>query len=259
MDNAAAGQLSEAVSVLIKDAGYPAIKARTMELLFNCAIHTLEHAERELALKWPDFCKKKGSIRHSPLKSKKGKVFRPDENAITNEVGEHVSMYIKRLPAGHVWREVDFRFERPLYSVDLAGSNQKRLDMRFEWRFPGGPELVLEAKPLFDAADINGRYLADEGVGRFTREIEPYTREHIGAMLGYVDATESTKWSSEIKQALDVHESCQVIRFVNGAPWKSTLPSTKHARKGNSKPIWLLHMLLQHPKPLPKLSSSTKK
>jgi hypothetical protein len=131
--------------------------------------------------------------------------------------------------------------------------------MRFEWRVPGGPELVLEAKPLFDVADIKGRYLADEGVGRFTREIEPYTKEHIGAMLGYVDATESTKWPSEIKQALGIHESCEVIRFVNGTPWKPTLTSTRHARKGNAKPIWLLHMLLQHPKPLPKEKSSTTK
>tara|TARA_R110000850_G_scaffold277143_1_gene423526 strand:- start:16214 stop:16753 length:540 start_codon:yes stop_codon:yes gene_type:complete len=173
---------------------------------------------------------------------------RPDENALTYEIGNYVHAYLKGLPVEHPFRRVHFDFERPMASKQLAGSHQKRLDLRFEAYHADGPEFVIEAKPLFEQADVNNRYLGDEGLGRFTREEEPLTRGQLGGLLGYVPQANAVSWRQAIRTATQAAEGCDLIVDVTLNTWDKAY-SSLHKRPASLPPVWMLHMLVKYPVP----------
>lgn len=232
---------------LVDCAGYSASRAYYMELVLQCAIETLQYAEAQLCSAWHSFCEKKGAMRN-PRKGAKNTVRRPDENALTYEIGDYVHAHLKRLPVEHPFRQVHFDFERPMASGRLAGSHRKRLDLRFEAYHADGPEFVVEAKPLFEQADVDNRYLGDEGLGRFTREEEPLTRDQLGGLLGYVPQTSATSWRQAIRTATQSADGCDLIVNVTLNTWDKTY-SSLHKRPASLPPVWVLHMLVKYPAP----------
>lgn len=242
--------LSCTVAELCSTAGYVPHKANLVAMLVNCAVETLGFAEQALESGWGEFCQKKKALRDSPVRSPKGRVLRPDENAMTYEVGEYVDHYFRALPPTHPYRSIKFQYEKPLPSKKLAGNSQKSMDMRYSVNFLGGPELVIEAKPLYDEADIAPRYLGDEGIERFTRADEPYTQEEIGAMLGYVESSQHEAWKHRIRDALENHTPCQMVVDVGLPSWNPLVTGTSHARAHRGDSIWLLHFLLKYPTPI---------
>lgn len=232
---------------LVDRAGYSASRADYMELVLQCAIETLQNAETLLCSAWQTFCEKKGATR-KPRKGAKNTVLRPDENALTYEIGEYVHTHLKGLPVEHPFRQVHFAFERPMASERLAGAHQKRLDLRFEAYHADGPEFVIEAKPLFEQADVDNRYLGEEGLGRFTREEEPLTRGQLGGLLGYVPQANATSWRQAIRTATQSAEGCDLIVDVTLNTWDKTY-SSLHKRPASLPPVWMLHMLVKYPAP----------
>ncbi len=232
---------------LVDRAGYSASRAYYMELVLQCAIETLQNAEAQLCSAWHTFCEKKGATRKA-RKGAKNTVRRPDENALTYEIGGYVHAHLKGLPVEHPFRQVHFDFERPMASERLAGSHQKRLDLRFEAYHADGPEFVIEAKPLFEQADVDNRYLGDEGLGRFIREEEPITRGQLGGLLGYVPQTNATSWRQAIRAAMQSAEGCDLIVDVTLNTWDKTY-SSLHKRPASLPPVWMLHMLVKYPAP----------
>lgn len=232
---------------LVDLAGYTASRADFMELVLQCAIETLQKAEAQLCSAWQAFCNKKGATR-KPRKGAKNTELRPDENALTYEIGEYVHAHLKGLPAEHPFRQVYFSFERPMVSERLAGAHQKRLDLRFEAYHPDGPEFVIEAKPLFEAADVGNRYLGDEGLGRFTREEEPLSRDQLGALLGYVPSSNAASWRQSIRTATQSADGCELIVDVTLNTWDKTY-SSRHKRPASLPSVWMLHMLVKYPTP----------
>ncbi|MGC4079304.1 MAG: hypothetical protein QM702_20140 [Rubrivivax sp.] len=232
---------------LVGRAGYSASRADFMELVLQCAIETLQSAEAQLCSDWQKFCDKKGATR-APRKGAKSKARRPDENALTYEIGDYVHAHLKKLPSEHRFRQVHFDFERPLASKRLAGSLQKRMDLRFEAYHADGPEFVIEAKPLFELADVDNRYLGEEGLGRFTREEEPLTRDQLGGLIGYVPFSNASDWRQTIREATRSAQGCELIVDVALETWGQTY-SSRHKRPASLPPVWMLHMLVRYPPP----------
>ncbi|UVA79988.1 hypothetical protein [Pandoraea commovens] len=230
---------------LISQAGYADARANFMHLVLQCAIDSLRHAELELSKQWPNFCAKDGALR-PPQKRSKDINLRPDENAITYELGDYIHTYLRGLVSDHRYRAVHFVFEQPKPSAKLAGSKRKRLDLRWQAYIDGGPEFVVEAKPLFTQRDIETRYLGDEGLGRFTRAEEAFTEDELGALLGYVQQDPNSDWSASIRTAVS-DGKCDLIVDVD-LGWEKTY-STKHGRDVAFPPMWILHLLIRYPVP----------
>jgi hypothetical protein len=218
-----------------------------MELVLRCAIEALQNAEIQLCSDWTKFCGKKGATR-APRRGAKNNARRPDENALTYEIGRYVRAHLRGLPGEHRFRQVDFAFEQPLASARLAGSLQKRVDLRFEARHADGPEFVIEAKPLFELADVGNRYLGEEGLGRFTREEEPLTRDQLGGLIGYVPLVNAADWRETIRKATESAQGCELIVDVALDTWDKTY-SSRHKRPASLPPVWMLHMLVKYPPP----------
>ena len=246
-----AGSGSHDLDGLIQLAGYDKAKLRYMKLIVQCALESIAHAESKMASGWAEFCKKDGALRKvgKPKKGGTSKPVRahPHENAVTYELADHVDDYLKALPAGHEFREVNFRCERPKRSRKLAGSKQKRVDLQYEARVSGGPEFVIEAKPLFSKSDIDKKYLGDPGLGRFLREEEPFTDASLAALMGYVIQTELTEWADRLKLAVTKDKRCETTVVVSPVTWREDLWSTRHTRASQVQPIWMLHLLVTYP------------
>jgi len=238
---------------LIDRAGYAASRAAYMKLVVQCAIETLQHAEAQLNKDWFAFCAKKGATRR-PRKGAKNKTVRPDENAITYELGDYVNGFLRNLPVEHPFRQVRFDFECPTKSKRLAGSRRKRLDLRFEAFHPGGPEFVIEAKRLLALADVTNRYLGDEGLGRFVREEEPLTRDQLGALLGYVPQSSASTWRKAIRDATVAVDGCDLMVNVTLGSWDKTY-SSRHGRPASLSPLWILHLFVKYPE-LPQVETA---
>lgn len=237
---------------LIRLAGYERAKLQYMKLIVRCALESLSYAEAKMADQWGLFCTKDGALRKIPkskkiAKSTKPALARPNENAVTYELAHHVDEFLKALPAGHEYREVNFRFERPKWSRKLAGSKQKRVDLQYEGRYPQGPEFVIEAKPLFSKSDIEKEYLGDSGLGRFLRDEEPFTDANLAALMGYVIQTEFADWADRLKVAIASDTRCEAAVAVSPVNWREDLWSTRHSRAARTQPIWMLHLLVTYP------------
>lgn len=243
---------------LLERAGYRNQRASYMGLVLRCAVETLKHAEEELSANWSTFCNKKGAIRQ-PRKAAKDGRSRVDENAVTYELADYIDHYLMSLPAEHSFRMVKFEFERPKSSAKLAGSHRKRLDMRFRAYVANGPEFVIEAKPLHDPRDVDERYLGEEGLGRFVREIEPLTKEPLGGLLGYVPLADMGKWRADIRDATTAKEGCEQVEDIDLSPWDTTY-SSRHVRSWTppTVPLWMLHLLVKHPQPLSSTLATTR-
>jgi hypothetical protein len=242
------------LEALVGAAGYSATRCRLMHLLLQCAIETLQYAQAQLEHEWPLFCAKQGAL----LSGAKGRSTgasgpHPSENAITNELGTYVDRYLQSLPANHPYRGVVvFRYERPLPSAKLAGSKQKRQDFHYSIQFPDSPQFVIEAKPLFEPRDLADRYLGEKGIGRFTRQVEPYTDGELAAMLGYVQKGHAHRWRTRIRDAVAAHEGCDLVLDVRLSPdeHQPATYSSRHARTHPRLAVWVLHLLLEYPPPL---------
>ncbi|MDS0862141.1 hypothetical protein NUV25_30985, partial [Burkholderia pseudomultivorans] len=181
-----------------------------------------------------------------PQKRSNDTKLRPDENAITYELGDYIHEYLRGLVSDHDYRSVHFVFEQPKVSRKLAGSKRKRLDLRWQAYIEGGPEFVVEAKPLFRESDIENRYLGDEGLGRFTRMEESFTQDELGALLGYVEQDTADDWRKCIRAAVS-NGKCDLLVDVD-LGWSKTY-STKHRRDASLPPMWILHLLIRYPLP----------
>ncbi len=236
---------------LVDAAGYSATKGRLMLLLLECALETLGHAQAELEREWATFCKKRGALRSGGKRARTDKCsLLPSENAITYELGAYVDRYLQALPVDHRYRGVvTFRYERPLPSGKLAGSNQKRQDFQYAIQFPDSPQFVIEAKPLFEPNDLARRYLGEEGLGRFTRDDEPYTDDELAALLGYVPKGRTADWGEQIRAAVEVHADCEWVVDVRfGAEGENHgAYSSRHTRSPPRLALWILHLLLEYP------------
>lgn len=232
------------INELVALAGYTQPKANLMKVVIDCAVETLTYAEKELEKNWAEFCGKKGAL----LKPHKKFPIRPNENAITYELADYVDDYLKRLPMGHLYRgAIKFYNEKPKRSKKLAGSNRKRLDFRFEADFAGGPELVIEAKPLFFEKEIKEKYYGASGLGRFIRAVEPYSVDDLGGLLAYVRIDQTKMWQDKILLKAESAEGFQSIRHLNIGKPLFVSYTTAHKREVGIMPIWMLHIILRYP------------
>lgn len=153
---------------------------------------------------WDSFKKKRGAL-GAPKKRCVKKVIRnPIEDAITSEIGSIADDLYSQLASDHFLRkhDVQFRFEFLIHSETRAGRYSKKVDFKVWSAVHGGPELAIEAKPLISEVDIDGRYLAEEGIGCFFTNDSPYTKGPLGAMLAYTICDNKTSKKKNILDGL---------------------------------------------------------
>lgn len=68
---------------------------------------------------------------------------------------------------------------------------------------PNAPQFALEAKPLRSITDIEGRYLAEEGIGCFFTTDSVYTTQPVAGMIAYTTNEGSVSHRLDIKSAIE--------------------------------------------------------
>lgn len=195
------------LDVLI-DHGLPRPRAELWAAFVGHAVALLQQAATRLRepAPWVAFVSKRGAL-GVPRRRRGGQAFQlPIEDAVTSELGHHVALLRQALPRGHFLRlhEVEFHTESLVESEERTGRHSRKAD--FSIRVMSGlgqPELVIEAKPIIAAADVAGRYLAEEGLGCFVDAPSPYTRAPVAGMLAYALSDKGERsWRGEIHAAL---------------------------------------------------------
>lgn len=129
----------------------------------------------------------------------------PIEDALTAELGQITRHLRAALPSGHFLRlnEVAFETEHLLESETRTGRHSRKVDF-FIYAQAGraAPELAIEAKPILGAADVRGRYLAEEGIGCFFSTDTPYTQQALAGMLAYTVNIAGQSHRTEIRAAV---------------------------------------------------------
>ncbi|ATN32503.1 hypothetical protein ACO34A_01595 [Rhizobium sp. ACO-34A] len=199
------------LSERLRASGMPAIKADTWSRFIQEAVALVYQAADELksTKTWSEFCQKRGALSTPKTRSKKvGVIQIPIEDAITTELGHIVRRLRRQLPASHMLRahEAAFEVEHQIEDSHRTGRNSKVTDFFFYSQVgDGAPEIAIEAKPLASKGDIDGRYLAAEGMGCFFTTDSPYSRAPVAGMLAYTIDVGAGSYKADINKALGIY------------------------------------------------------
>lgn len=193
---------------LLITAGFSEVKAELWSRFVEATIRILDGAGDRLRQPdaWFAYTAKRGAI-STPKRKGKTKIERvPIEDGITAELG-HIARRL-RLAVGLNdflrQQEVVFETEYLIESTNRTGRYSRKVDFFIYSQVgPDSPELALEAKPLRSIKDIEGRYLAEEGIGCFFTADSVYTTQPLAGMIAYTTNEGSTSHLNDIKSALE--------------------------------------------------------
>lgn len=131
--------------------------------------------------------------------------------------------------------------------LGLLGRARLRPDIIIESTVRGRPEFVFEAKRLRKSGFGTGKYVGEDGMGRFISGLYA-TRYDEAAMLGYVQSDSLVHWREKIQSAIkDDSKNLRLRlpqrheRIIDAFPleWAS-----EHDRDSIGRPISIYHILL---------------
>jgi len=213
--------------------------------VFNLAADDLRKSEN-----WEHFKQKRGALGRPRSRRRQGIAgLVPNEDAITSELAPFIRHIRRTLPKNHFLRlnEVEFHAEELVESDTRAGRHSRKTDFSvYAVSGEEGPEMAIEAKPLLKEADINGRYLSQDGIGCFFDVDSPYTRGPLGGMLAYTMNGNGRSWRAEIRSAMSKYKP--PVLYLDDAIVKGEsepLPFSRHRRSAlNLDPIAIIHLEL---------------
>lgn len=244
-----AAQVARNLREVLQNHGFTPVKA---ELWAEFVVHVteiLQSAANQLRRpeNWEAFKQKRGALGTPRIRARRKVVERlPIEDAITSELG-HIVRHLRRtVPRDHFLRlnEVEFHVEALVPSPSRAGRHSRKIDF-LVYAAVGidEPELAIEAKPIVAAADITGRYLADEGIGCFFTTDSPYTQAPLGAMLAYTLNHDGHSWKAAIRAAVNSYVP-RVLSVEDARVTSDTelITVSRHERESlGLAPIAILH------------------
>jgi hypothetical protein len=235
---------------LFQKYGFTPVKAELWSEFIEQVLGVLRGAADELRrpANWHAFKQKRGALGIVRVRKRRQVTERiPIEDAITSELAHYIRHMRRSLPAGHFLRlnEVEFHVEDMVQSDTRAGRHSRKVDF-FIYAASGldEPEFAIEAKPLVAEADINARYLAEEGIGCFLTTDSPYTRRALGGMLAYTISGIGRSWRTEVRAAVRAYTP-KVIELADvGITGQSEpLICSRHNRDAlRLEPIAILHL-----------------
>lgn len=95
-----------------------------------------------------------------------------------------------------------FHAEAPRKRRRGIGRKAKPTDFRFYRSGLGGIDLRIEAKVLLRDNDIVRGYLSNQGLGRFSDPVEPYSDDLVGGMVAYTVSSDRTAWEAKISSEI---------------------------------------------------------
>lgn len=111
----------------------------------------------------------------------------PTEPEITSGLGDRMKklQHDSLMESGRNTLQV--AYEVATMGDENHGIRKTKADFEIRRKFEAGysAAFVIEAKPLRAPADMNNRYLGDEGIGCFLTRNPPYSRHRIVGMMGY--------------------------------------------------------------------------
>lgn len=138
--------------------------------------------------------------------------------------------------------------ESPFAGEDRLGTARRRLDVFVESHsIQPRPRYIFEAKRLRKRSHGIGKYVGDEGVGRFVSN--KYGAEWpVAAMIGYVQSDVPVVWQAQLDAAFksDSEERFAIEKNLSKVCVITLLPdewSSEHRRKDNGA-ITIFHILL---------------
>lgn len=138
-------------------------------------------------------------------KTKEGVLFRvPHEDSITDALYDQLEK-IRHASAGNSplsALQINFVSQTPRKKQKGIGPKALTTDLRAYIYGLDKPDLAIEAKVLFEEADLQKEYCSNRGVQRFADQDSPYTREIVGAMVGYGLTHTAVAWEEKIANAL---------------------------------------------------------
>lgn len=238
---------------LLLEYGYSPVKAEIWARFVGEALYLIEVAADKLRETdtWDGFCKKRGALSKPNMHKRLSVTERaPIEDALTAELGHIVRKLRAELPSDHFLRhqEAVFETEHLVEGLNSTGRHSRKVDFFiYAQSGPAAPELAIEAKPLKSAADIERRYLGDDGIGCFFTGDPVYTQESVAVMLAYTMCKSGAPFRDKIFSALEVYKPMPLaVESAKIPPIKDAFPCSRHSRQSLSlEPIAIIHLELR--------------
>lgn len=150
----------------------------------------------------------------------------PNEDAITEAIVERIHQLKESAPEGSAIaanRTMSFHAQgRRRQQAGTGPKGLKDTDIT-AYRFDNiGLDLRIEAKVVFDEADVSNEYLTERGILRFADPASPYTREIVGGMVSYSVTEAAGYWLEQVAAGL-VPMAEQVGEVERPAPYGKLL------------------------------------
>ncbi|SMX39386.1 hypothetical protein [Octadecabacter ascidiaceicola] len=111
----------------------------------------------------------------------------PTEPEITSGLGDRMKRLQADAPMESSRDRLQVAYEVATLGDESHGIRKPKADFEIRRKFEAGysAAYVIEAKPLRTPADMNSRYLGDEGIGCFLEREPPYSKDKVVGMMGY--------------------------------------------------------------------------
>jgi hypothetical protein len=195
---------------LLRNLGFDAVQAAVWKQFIVAVVYAVRSAGAQICepQEWNGFAKKDGALSKAKPRSRKSAKNKPlpVEEGITQQLYFCLKQIVRAAGEAHALKllQISFETEAPVELPDRTGTSSKWIDLLATSNLsPTAPVLVFEAKVLTIDSDIEQHYLHSErGIGRFARQIAPYTKERLGAMLTYVVAGDTQRWTKAIQSKM---------------------------------------------------------
>lgn len=247
--------ISTRIAEHLAELGFDALQTQLWARFASATIEALCQAEDMLNTpqRWGEYSACRGAFLKPKKYGKKRKaVSPPSEEGLTDALSQCLEHIRRSAPIGHVLRELDIVFfaESKLPSKITIGKHAKRTDIRAcSYLSPNAPEIIFEAKLILDQGEIRERYLGADGLGRFIRKVEPYTRGPLSGMIAYTVEGDASVWSGSIKTQLHTPPplaiACDEVKTRSVG--RSFLYSKSDREDDELPPIFTMHIVMRFP------------
>ena len=164
----------------------------------------------------------------------------PEEDSITDVLTRALEHVRENSPPTSYLRrnEICFPQQQPRKQQRRLGPHARTTDIQVRSLSRSFLDLRIEAKVLFDTADV-AHYCGEKGLLRFS-DIDPYTDQPIGMMIGY-SLRDEARWLPDIERVSSTNVAVKTFEdvLVSGRTIRMSM-STRHS----SADVGVVHLLL---------------
>lgn len=194
--------------------------------------------------------RRRGWWRRATKRNHRGQDVRiPEEDAISDALIERIQQLQERPRHGSaVAANRRLRFhsqQRRRRQEGIGPQGRKNTDITVYGLDEVCLDLRIEAKVLFEAADVSREYGSQRGLLRYADPVNPYTIEIIGGMLAYCLTEDLTEWAGRLEAALASVEEVAAIATVTMPGEPNGILCCDVANTGAVRKVTVFHLGLE--------------